>query len=66
LTSKSGNVIAVFYGCKWPMILHKPRKPDEYNVRGMVYVEGIMSGEAFIQDTEDPRVIEGEQVFRLH
>ena len=44
----TGDVIAVVYGCLWPMVL-RPIDDCKYRLVGICYVYGIMFGEAMLE-----------------
>ncbi|KAF7883135.1 uncharacterized protein EAF01_011644 [Botrytis porri] len=45
--SREGYVIAVLYGCRWPVLLRKRglEERDGFTVLGEVYVNGFINGE---------------------
>lgn len=56
---RAGDVIAILYGCQWPVVLRPLQETGEYSLLGMAYVYGIMDGEAVqkheamgLEDTE--------------
>ena len=57
---KSNDVVAILYGCRWPVIL-RPRG-ERYEVIGVCYVQGIMFGEAVREHKADGKE---DQVFVL-
>ena len=42
-TMRSQDIIAILYGCIWPVVLR--RQGEYYNILGTCYVHGIMDGE---------------------
>ncbi|KAI4187128.1 MAG: hypothetical protein LQ348_004135 [Seirophora lacunosa] len=46
-TARHGDVVAVLMGCQSPILLH-PNHDEEYLVVGEGYVDGLMTGEAFL------------------
>jgi hypothetical protein len=42
-TMQSQDIIAILYGCRWPVALRRHR--EYYNILGTCYVHGIMDGE---------------------
>lgn len=57
-----GDIIAILWGCSWPVILRPLLQKDEYTVVGTSYVFGIMHGEAIGRFEEESREA---QVFHL-
>ncbi|KAK6443070.1 hypothetical protein LTR95_000587 [Oleoguttula sp. CCFEE 5521] len=45
-TTKRGDVFAVLYGCKWPVILRPMQESGHYDLLDVAYVYGNMFGEA--------------------
>ncbi|KAM0690170.1 hypothetical protein Q7P36_008937 [Cladosporium allicinum] len=43
---RPGDVVAILYGCEWPVVMRPLPRPDEYTFLECVYVHGIMGGEA--------------------
>jgi hypothetical protein len=43
-TTKDGDIVAILYGCQWPVVLRKIEA--YYKVIGLSYVHGLMYGEA--------------------
>ena len=41
-----GDVVAVLYGCPWPVVLRARPVAEHYEMLGVAYVHGIMYGEA--------------------
>lgn len=59
---QQSDIIAILWGCPWPVVLRPLPQKDEYKVVGVAYVHGIMSGEAV---EEHEAAGKPEQVFRL-
>ncbi|KAM0125845.1 hypothetical protein ACHAO1_010422 [Botrytis cinerea] len=59
--SREGDVIAVLYGCRWPVLLRRrgSEETDGFTVLGEVYVDGFMNGEGL-------RLGIGEKVFEIY
>ena len=59
--SREGDVIAVLYGCRWPVLLRRrgSEETDGFTVLGEVYVDGFMNGEGL-------RLGISEKVFEIY
>jgi hypothetical protein len=60
--TEAHDVVAILWGCTWPVILWPLERQDEYAFIGASYVHGIMDGEA-VKEHEVAR--KEEQIFYL-
>ncbi|KAK6402439.1 hypothetical protein LTR81_022527 [Elasticomyces elasticus] len=62
-TMAPSDVVAVLFGCAWPVVLRARVEDGHYEVRGIAYVYGIMDGEAVQAHEANGGV---DHVFSLH
>jgi hypothetical protein len=43
--ARASDIVAILYGCRWPVVLRPLPKLGEFQFLGMCYVHGIMDGE---------------------
>ena len=55
IVMQAGDIVAVLYGCRWPVILRSLPTGGEYTVLGIAYVHGIMDGEVVSRARESGR-----------
>ncbi|OQN96277.1 hypothetical protein B0A48_17839 [Cryoendolithus antarcticus] len=58
-----GDVVAVLYGCRWPVILRPRQENGHYEFLDVAYVHGIMHGEAV---REHEAAGKPNDVFHIH
>lgn len=45
-TMRSGDTVAVLYGCRWPVVLRRLENRETCEFLGIAYIYGLMQGEA--------------------
>ena len=58
---ESGDIVAILYGSRWPVVLRPLLETGHYEILGLAYVYGIMDGEA-VREHES----EGKNGFVFH
>ncbi|KAK3675487.1 hypothetical protein LTR78_004570 [Recurvomyces mirabilis] len=63
MSMSTGDILAILWGCPWPVVLRPLQDSDEFSLVGVAYVYGIMSGEAIEEDGQGN--VKGEEVFHI-
>lgn len=60
--TQPGDILAILYGCQWPVVMRPLPTPGEYTFLECSYVYGIMDGEAVLRHKELGRE---DDIFRI-
>lgn len=60
-----GDLVAILWGCRWPVVLRKLPAEDEHTLVGLAYVHGIMFGEAVHKLEEEGKLDSETRWFHL-
>ena len=47
--TQPGDIVAILYGCQWPVVMRPLPTPGEYTFLECAYVYGIMDGDAVLR-----------------